>query len=66
MVDTGDGNLVYWEACGNPRGIPALMVHGGPGSGCSAGHTGSTAMEQALDAAADRMFTTISGQAPGT
>jgi proline iminopeptidase len=37
MLDTGDGNLVYWEACGNPRGIPALMVHGGPGSGCSAG-----------------------------
>jgi proline iminopeptidase len=37
MLDTGDGNLVYWEACGNPRGIPALMVHGGPGSGCSTG-----------------------------
>ena len=37
MLDTGDGNSVYWEACGNPRGLPALMVHGGPGSGCSAG-----------------------------
>ena len=37
MLDTGDGNFVYWEACGNPRGVPALMVHGGPGSGCSAG-----------------------------
>jgi proline iminopeptidase len=37
MLDTGDGNFVYWEACGNPPGIPALMVHGGPGSGCSAG-----------------------------
>ncbi len=37
MLDTGDGNQVYWETCGNPDGIPALIVHGGPGSGCSAG-----------------------------
>ncbi|MFB9883215.1 prolyl aminopeptidase [Planobispora siamensis] len=36
-LDTGDGNLVYWEACGNPDGKPALVVHGGPGSGCSEG-----------------------------
>src|ERR1022692_34434 len=35
MLDTGDGNLVYWETCGNPDGKPALMVHGGPGQGCS-------------------------------
>jgi proline iminopeptidase len=35
MLDVGDGNLVYWECCGNPRGKPALVVHGGPGSGCS-------------------------------
>ncbi|MGW6940441.1 prolyl aminopeptidase [Streptomyces xanthophaeus] len=34
MLDVGDGNLVYWEACGNPDGKPALVVHGGPGSGC--------------------------------
>lgn len=34
MLDVGDGNLVYWEACGNPAGKPALVVHGGPGSGC--------------------------------
>src|SRR6478736_6667127 len=38
LLDTGDGNLVYWEACGNPDGVPALIVHGGPGSGCTAGH----------------------------
>jgi proline iminopeptidase len=38
MLDTGDGNLIYWEACGNPEGLPALIVHGGPGSGCSAGN----------------------------
>lgn len=35
MLDTGDGNLIYWEVCGNPDGKPALVVHGGPGSGCS-------------------------------
>ncbi|MDQ1644293.1 MAG: proline iminopeptidase [Cryptosporangiaceae bacterium] len=35
-LDTGDGNLVYWEACGNPAGKPALYLHGGPGSGASA------------------------------
>jgi len=25
---------LYWEQCGNPDGIPALYLHGGPGSGC--------------------------------
>jgi proline iminopeptidase len=35
MLDAGDGNLVYWETCGNPAGKPALFVHGGPGQGCS-------------------------------
>lgn len=34
-LDVGDGNLVYWETCGNPAGKPALVVHGGPGSGCT-------------------------------
>lgn len=29
---------LYWEACGNPRGKPALVLHGGPGSGCSEWH----------------------------
>ncbi|MFC8143539.1 prolyl aminopeptidase [Streptomyces paradoxus] len=33
MLDVGDGNRVYWEACGNPAGKPALVLHGGPGSG---------------------------------
>ncbi|MCQ8768411.1 prolyl aminopeptidase [Streptomyces telluris] len=37
LLDVGDGNLVYWEACGNPEGKPALVVHGGPGSGCGTG-----------------------------
>jgi proline iminopeptidase len=37
MLDTGDGNSIYWETCGNPDGLPALILHGGPGSGCSTG-----------------------------
>ncbi len=37
MLAVGDGNLVYWETCGNPRGKPAVVLHGGPGSGCSPG-----------------------------
>jgi proline iminopeptidase len=37
MLDVGDGNRVYWEQCGDPDGKPALVVHGGPGSGCSTG-----------------------------
>ncbi|NJP42850.1 prolyl aminopeptidase [Actinacidiphila epipremni] len=38
MLAVGDGNHVYWETCGNPEGKPALVVHGGPGSGCTPGH----------------------------
>jgi proline iminopeptidase len=37
MLDTGDGSSIYWETCGTPDGMPALVVHGGPGSGCSTG-----------------------------
>ncbi len=37
LLDVGDGHRVYWETCGNPDGKPALVVHGGPGSGCSPG-----------------------------
>ena len=35
LLDAGDGNVLYWETCGNPSGKPALVLHGGPGSGCS-------------------------------
>jgi len=38
MLDAGDGNLLYWETCGNPRGKPAVVLHGGPGSGCMRWH----------------------------
>jgi proline iminopeptidase len=37
LLDVGDGNRVHWETCGNPDGKPALVVHGGPGSGCTPG-----------------------------
>ncbi|AKN18625.1 proline iminopeptidase [Mycobacterium haemophilum DSM 44634] len=37
MLDVGDGNRIYWETCGNPTGVPALALHGGPGSGCVPG-----------------------------
>jgi proline iminopeptidase len=37
MLDVGDGNQVYWETCGNPAGKPAVVLHGGPGSGCTPG-----------------------------
>jgi len=35
MLEVGDGNRVYWETCGDPQGKPAVVVHGGPGSGRS-------------------------------
>jgi proline iminopeptidase len=34
-LDVGDGHEIYWEVCGNPMGVPALFVHGGPGAGCA-------------------------------
>lgn len=35
MLDVGDGHKVYFEQCGNPDGIPVVVLHGGPGGGCS-------------------------------
>ncbi len=37
LLDVGDGNAVYWETCGNPAGKPAVVLHGGPGQGCTPG-----------------------------
>ncbi|HEY1383397.1 MAG TPA: prolyl aminopeptidase [Dongiaceae bacterium] len=37
-LDTGDGHQVYWEMSGNPKGKPAVYLHGGPGSGSSPKH----------------------------
>lgn len=38
LLEVGDGNSIYWETCGNPHGKPALVLHGGPGSGCTPWH----------------------------
>jgi proline iminopeptidase len=35
MLEVGDGNQVYWEMCGNPAGKPLVLLHGGPGQGCT-------------------------------
>ena len=37
LLDVGDGNEVYWEVCGSADGKAAVVVHGGPGSGCGTG-----------------------------
>jgi proline iminopeptidase len=38
MLDVGHGNFVYWETCGYPNGKRAVVLHGGPGSGCTEWH----------------------------
>ena len=35
MLDVGDGHRIYVEQCGRPDGVPVLVLHGGPGGGCS-------------------------------
>jgi len=35
MLDVGDGHTIYVEQCGNPNGVPVVVLHGGPGGGCS-------------------------------
>ncbi len=35
LLDVGDGHKVYVEQCGHPDGIPVVVLHGGPGGGCS-------------------------------
>jgi len=37
-VPVSDGHTLYVEECGNPSGLPALFVHGGPGAGCERYH----------------------------
>ena len=33
-LSVGDGHEIYYEECGNPKGVPVLYLHGGPGAGC--------------------------------
>ncbi|SNT24363.1 prolyl aminopeptidase [Tropicimonas sediminicola] len=35
MMDVGDGHKIYVEQCGDPEGVPVVVLHGGPGGGCS-------------------------------
>ena len=37
MLDVGEGQHVYWEVSGNPRGKAAVVLHGGPGGGSAPG-----------------------------
>jgi proline iminopeptidase len=38
VLDVGDGHSVYYEQCGEPNGLPIVVLHGGPGSSFSARH----------------------------
>jgi len=35
MIDVGDGNKIYVEQTGNSEVIRVIVLHGGPGGGCS-------------------------------
>ena len=35
ILDVGQGNRIYWDVSGNPDGKPAVVLHGGPGQGCT-------------------------------
>ncbi|WP_058235459.1 alpha/beta fold hydrolase [Devriesea agamarum] len=37
MLPVSDGHELFYELSGNPEGIPALYLHGGPGSGLGTG-----------------------------
>src|SRR5215467_7430599 len=38
MLPLDTGHSMYWEQSGNPRGMPVLFLHGGPGAGASPTH----------------------------
>jgi proline iminopeptidase len=37
-LDVDAPHSLYYEQCGNPRGVPVVVLHGGPGSGCAPWH----------------------------
>jgi len=37
LLDVSDGHALHWETVGDPEGTPVVYLHGGPGSGCTAG-----------------------------
>ena len=36
MLAVDARHALYYEQCGNPQGKPVVLLHGGPGAGCSA------------------------------
>lgn len=36
MLKVDDRHALYYEQCGNPKGKPVVLLHGGPGGGCNA------------------------------
>ena len=36
MLAVDERHTLYYEQCGNPHGKPVVLLHGGPGAGCSA------------------------------
>jgi proline iminopeptidase len=34
-LNVGAPHRLYWEESGNPKGVPVLFLHGGPGAGCA-------------------------------
>ena len=38
LLPAGDGHEIYVESVGRAGGIPAIYLHGGPGSGCQPDH----------------------------
>jgi proline iminopeptidase len=38
LLPVGDGHEIYVESVGRAGGIPAVYLHGGPGSGCQTDH----------------------------
>ena len=38
MLPVDAVHTIYWEESGNPRGIPMVFLHGGPGSGATPTH----------------------------
>ena len=37
-LDLGGPHRMYWEQSGNPKGVPVVFLHGGPGAGAGPAH----------------------------
>jgi proline iminopeptidase len=38
VLPVSGGHRLAYEVCGNPKGFPAIFLHGGPGAGCAPYH----------------------------